>query len=171
MRLTDIDREAVLAVLQRLPHRFHTTDVSQHPQVRESHAHLLNERNYNAVFGTFLSRLAHELDAPIRFLSPGNGDAWWEKTGAGGRSSEVSVAGSEAPIEIGRMVSVMTKVNRETYDKLRLISFVRGQPLAGLFRAALENLVKDMNIPDELIAQIREAAGGADRQPPAEDEE
>lgn len=162
MRLGDIDREFVLGVIEGLPQRFHTTDVSQNPQVRQRHAHLLNERNYNAVFGTFMSRLAHEAGAPIRFLSPGNGDAWWEKTGEQTASAEVTSVPAEATLETGRMVSVMTKVDRDTYDKLRLISFVRGQPLARLLRAALEDLVKDMNIPDSLMSQIREAASNAE---------
>ena len=162
MRLTDIDRVVVFEAITGLADRFHTTDVSQHPAVRERHQHLRNERNYNAVFGSFLSRLAHEPDAPIRFLSPGNGDAWWEKTSAASPlGASESVPRTDMPSEPTRMVSVMTKVDRDTYDQLRLIAFVRGQALARLMRLALENLVKDVSIPDDLMRQIREAAGGA----------
>jgi len=175
MRLTDIHRLTVLRVIKRLPRRFHTTHVSQDPEVLAQHAHLRGERNYNAVFGSFLSRLAHETDAPIRYLSPGNGDALWERTGAeDGTGMERTIGGSarlETRSASGGLVSVMTKVNQDVYEKLRLIAFVRRQRIGSLFRMALENMVKDVNIPEDLMRQISEAAGEAEPEPDMEDEE
>lgn len=155
MRLTDIDRQIALNAISQLPSRFRTTDVSQHPLVREHHEHLRNERNYNAVFGSFLSRLAQGSKPPIKYLSPGSGDAWWTRLEVS-TSSDVLAENIDvkASSESSRMVSVMTKVERKTYDKLRLIAFVRGQSFARLVRLALENLVAEASIPDDLMQQI-----------------
>lgn len=83
----DIDKNVVLNAIADMPQRFHTTDISNHTAVRETHRRFVGDFNYHAGFGSFLSRLASQRGI-ITLVSHGNNNALWQKTAAAAPSRE-----------------------------------------------------------------------------------
>jgi hypothetical protein len=78
MRLIDVDREAVVSTIARMPEQFYTKDLSQHPDMLSVHAVVKTDPRYHQMVGTFLSRLSREPGSPVRMESDHNqlGQQW-----------------------------------------------------------------------------------------------
>jgi len=79
MRHSDVDIHVVLDVLPHLPVRFYTKDLSEHPAVIRAHTSLVGERNYHAVFGSFLSANGASLGLRLVEHDTSGRGAIWEQ--------------------------------------------------------------------------------------------
>ena len=77
----DIDGRAVGDTILRMPARFHTKDLSRHPDMVKAHLAWQRDRNYHAIVGKYLKEKQRELG--IRFLegrAHHDRGALWEQT-------------------------------------------------------------------------------------------
>jgi PD-(D/E)XK nuclease superfamily len=82
MKDHDVNQAELLAVLDELPARFHTRDVSNHPRMLAGHAACRGDVNYHAMIGKALSRLADPRGSPTVSKAGGLGDRGgqlWER--------------------------------------------------------------------------------------------
>jgi hypothetical protein len=78
MRLKDVNQEVVLHVIAALGEKFHTKDVSEHPEMLAAHHSFTGGRNYHATVGKVLRRLAKRDEFRLKYLggTGGPGARW-----------------------------------------------------------------------------------------------
>ena len=79
MSIDDVDGRAVRATLALLATRFRTKELSAHPDMLAAHRMFVDDRNYHATIGRYLSEHRDMLD--LRRLEGDGSNVGWRKVG------------------------------------------------------------------------------------------
>jgi hypothetical protein len=92
MRDRDVNHIELLGVLDAMPTRFRTKDVSNHPRMLAAHAAYRGDFNYHAMIGKALARLAGIGTQPMLRLNPCSVCVVGPGTGAANSGSDCSIS-------------------------------------------------------------------------------
>lgn len=65
MSISQLNTGIILNIISNLPDRFHTKDVSSHPDAINNHSELFKHRNYHSFVGKFLKKLKDQNGYPV----------------------------------------------------------------------------------------------------------